>query len=163
MFSHLFKLAIASFAIHSTDFSIFVVSLQNGSVSTFQHIGMGFLVKPELSAKIKKLLKKAWPVNFGGKAPNSKSKDSKMHRHAIDTVRRAVWPPGTAAKFFGLDGFPPRPPFHTARLDVAVAWLGRLWADIVTSEFPEASVRQYVIGRVSCVTFPKMSLIFVTG
>lgn len=104
-----------------------------------------------LHSAVAKRFAKAWPWAYGQSAPNSKDPRSKDHREAYDMLVAALWPPGSETKFFGLEGFPPRPPFHTARLKIALTWLGDLWKLYGgKSKFPKEKVSAFLIGRVCC-------------
>ena len=114
------------------------------------HIGQGILVTKEGVKKVRSKFRRVWPWKYGVGAPNSKDPASVLHREAFDYLTAVVWPASTSAKFFGLEGFPTRPPFHSERLKICVRWLADLWAEFVPfKRFPEAKVQQFFVGRVS--------------
>lgn len=129
---------------------------QTGERVACRHIGSCVLVRVEMYDRVRESLSAVWPWDYGQKALNSKHPQSKLHREAFDMVIESVWPAGTETKFFGLEGFPPRPPFHTQRVAASVQWLNDLWVELVTEPkrpFPIVEVQKFLIDRVIIVPF----------
>lgn len=125
------------------------VSQQNGEHVVCIHIGEGLLVPKTMHKAVVKAFGKAWPWAYGHHAPNSKDPRSATHRRAYDLLVAAIWPAGTETKFFGLEGFPSRPPFHTERARISLGWLEEMWGRIVRKgKFPKEKVSAFLIGRV---------------
>lgn len=84
------------------------------------HLGKGIVIRNNHLSAISQKFHEVWPWNYGTRDVNSKDARSLAHREAFDLLESAFWPAETNTKFFALEGFPQRPPFHRIRFDVCL-------------------------------------------
>lgn len=126
------------------------IIFQNGETCLVRHVGHGVLIREDQFLQVQTSFKNVWPCKYGAKALNSKDPGSLDHRRAMDLLVASVWPSGAETKFVSLEGFPPRPAFHTRRLDVCVDLLSGIWAEVTLEAFPSREVRDFLLSRVRC-------------
>lgn len=84
------------------------------------HIGGGIAICRKGYSAIVDAFSQVWPWKYGTRELNSKHAKSVLHRKAYDLVIDQVWPMRTHEKYFGLEGFPRRPAFHSERVELLV-------------------------------------------